>query len=67
MSGETTQERIEDLEVRLSYQDKVLAELDGVVREFAKRVEHLERYVRELRESSATGEIGPADEKPPHY
>lgn len=61
-------ERIHELEVRLSYQDHLLAELDGVVRGFALRVERLERQITEIKESAkAAMEIGAGDEKPPHY
>ena len=66
---ETTAEaRIHELEVRLAYQDHLLAELDGVVRGFALRVECLERELTEMKESSGTSlEVGAGDEKPPHY
>lgn len=60
------EERIVELEVRVAYQDKLLADLDEVVRSFAARVEALEREVRELKETAAT-QVGPADETPPHY
>ncbi len=60
--------RIQELEVRLSYQDHLLAELDGVVRGFALRVERLERELSELKEStSAALDVGAGNEKPPHY
>jgi SlyX protein len=60
------EERIVELEVRVAYQDKLLADLDEVVRSFAARVEALERKVKELEETSAP-QAGPADETPPHY
>lgn len=60
-------ERIHDLEERLAHQDKLLAELDDVVRVFSNRVERLERHITELQDSVGSQEIGPADEKPPHY
>lgn len=59
--------RINDLEVRLTYQDKVIADLDEVVRTFSLRVERLERQFRELQDSVGAADIGPANEKPPHY
>ena len=63
------QERIIELESRLAYQDKTISDLDEVVRVFADRVERLERRVAELSEAlrESREEIGPADERPPHY
>lgn len=60
------EDRIVELEVRLAYQDKLLSDLDEVVRSFAARVEALEREVRELKETTAAP-VGPPDETPPHY
>jgi SlyX protein len=60
-------ERLVELEVRIAYQDKLIAELDEVVRTFASRVEVLERQLGELRDSMDTENIGPGDEPPPHY
>tara|TARA_R110002096_G_scaffold44526_13_gene120637 strand:- start:257619 stop:257846 length:228 start_codon:yes stop_codon:yes gene_type:complete len=60
--------RIHELEVRLAYQDHLLAELDGVVRSFALRVERLEHEIAELKESTgASLEVGSGNEPPPHY
>ena len=63
----TSDERIRNLEVRLSYQDKMLNELDEVVQGFSMRVERLERKLSDLRESMNSQEIGPGDDQPPHY
>ncbi len=41
--------RIVDLEVRLSFQQQTIEDLDSVVREFASRVEHLEAELHDLR------------------
>lgn len=41
--------RIVDLEVRLAFQQQTIEDLDSVVREFASRVERLERELRDLR------------------
>ena len=60
-------QRIGELEIRLAYQDKLLSELDDVVQNFALRVERLERQISELRDNVSTQEIGPGDDKPPHY
>jgi uncharacterized coiled-coil protein SlyX len=69
MSPDDLAERVTDLEVKLAYQDRVIAALDEVVRGFAARVETLERELREIRAgaTSPAPPIGPASEKPPHY
>jgi uncharacterized coiled-coil protein SlyX len=59
--------RLTALEVRLEHQDRVIAELDLVVREFALRVERLERRLRDLGDGAGAPPIGPADDPPPHY
>ena len=59
--------RIVDLEIRSAYQDKLIADLDEVIREFSTRVESLESELKDLKESANAAPIGPADETPPHY
>ena len=58
------------LETKLAYQDKLIAELNEVIVErtrelsvLSKRLQHLERYVREPNAEEAA----PANEPPPHY
>jgi len=62
-------DKLIELEVRVSYQDKLIAELDDVVRAFTKRVEVLERELAALRDTaiSPPDPIGGANEPPPHY
>jgi SlyX protein len=62
-------ERLVDLEVRVAYQDKLITELDAVIREFTKRTIELEREVAELRATMQSGvpAVGPHDDEPPHY
>lgn len=61
--------RVVELEIRVTYQDKIISDLDEVVQMFAERVEALERELGDLKRSvqSGTNEVGPASEKPPHY
>ena len=61
------EKRIVDLESRAAFQDKLIADLDEVAREFATRVEQLERELKDLRESSNAAPIGPPNDPPPHY
>jgi len=62
-------DRIVELEVRAAYQEKTIADLDEVIRAFTERVTLLEREVRLLKETMKAGapDVGPQDEKPPHY
>ncbi|MEZ4366486.1 MAG: SlyX family protein [Kofleriaceae bacterium] len=62
-------QRVTDLEIRIAYQDRTIAELDEVVRAFTLRVEALERDLGALRATLASpdGAAGAASEPPPHY
>lgn len=54
---EELERRIVDLEVRAAFQTQTIELLDGVVREFAARVEVLERALIEIRgQIDLTGE-----------
>lgn len=66
------EERITELEVRATFQDRTVSDLDEVVRAFTARIEALERELKALKETVATllgpgEEVPPADETPPHY
>jgi uncharacterized coiled-coil protein SlyX len=58
----TPDERITELEIRVAYQEKLIATLDEVVRAFTARVERLER-----REKAEVEPPPSVDEPPPHY
>ena len=66
-SAVSLEQRIVDLEVRGAYQDKLIADLDEVIREFSTRVESLEALLKELKERANDAPIGPPDDPPPHY
>lgn len=63
------QERLEDLEVKLAFQDKLIRELDALVRTFGDRLDKTERELRELKDAVRSPEaaLGSANERPPHY
>ena len=64
------EDRIVELEIKVAYQERLIADLDAVVRDFTARVETLTRQLEQVQElalAGSTDEIGPADEKPPHY
>ncbi|MEJ7597957.1 MAG: hypothetical protein WKG01_08630 [Kofleriaceae bacterium] len=56
-------EQLVDLEVKLAYQDRLIRELDQLVRTFAARLEVVERELGDLKRTSPS----PAYERPPHY
>lgn len=62
------EDRIIELEVRVAYQDKIIADLDEVLRTFTSKVEALQRELVELKQKlEDPPELGHADDPPPHY
>lgn len=65
-----TDKRLEDLEMRLAYQDKTIADLNDVITAQWKKIEALERQLmrldEELRDIDSM-EAPAANQKPPHY
>ncbi|MFZ5480356.1 MAG: SlyX family protein [Myxococcota bacterium] len=59
-------DRVAELEARIAWYEKQLAELDGVVRELFDEVARLRREVDAIHEAGSPL-AGPGDEKPPHY
>ena len=62
-------ERFTDLEVKVAFQDKLIADLEALVRSFGIRLEELSRELKQLKEAVRSPEVptGPANEPPPHY
>jgi len=58
-----------ELQERVTYQDSVISDLDQVVRDFAARVELLERQLKTLQErvDELPEAGGTQDPPPPHY
>lgn len=69
MAEDTDRERIEELEIKLAYQDHKIAALDELVRRLADRLDHAQRELVALKESVRSPEVplGPPGEPPPHY
>ncbi|MBM4376997.1 MAG: SlyX family protein [Deltaproteobacteria bacterium] len=62
------EERVIDLEIRLTYQDRLLAELNEVVVELRGEVERLTQRSRRFEEQLASGmPDDPGHQPPPHY
>lgn len=69
MESETSEHLI-DLEVKLAYQERLIRELDALVREFGARLDKTQRELEQLKQSVRNGgevPMGPANEPPPHY
>jgi uncharacterized coiled-coil protein SlyX len=65
-------QRIEDLQVRIAFLEKNIADLDGVVQDLGRNMAGLEEQLQELRQSftEAAGEAARAslkDDVPPHH
>ena len=62
-------ERLEDLEVKLAFQDKLIRDLDALVRAFGDKLDKTNRELEALKQSIHSPEptLGPANEPPPHY
>ena len=62
-------ERIVDLEIKLAYQEKLIRELDALVRTFGERLDKVSRELEQLKQGIKSPEtpVGPQSEKPPHY
>jgi uncharacterized coiled-coil protein SlyX len=61
-------ERWIDLDVKLAYQERLIHELDSLVREFGARLDKAERELAQLKQAvPAPLPLGGANEPPPHY
>jgi len=63
------EERITELESRVAFQAQTIRDLDDEVRLIAKRLERFERQLTDLAGELRAGreDVGPHDERPPHY
>jgi uncharacterized coiled-coil protein SlyX len=70
--GDMDQEHV-DLEVKMSFLERTVEGLNGVVLEQSRIVDQLWRKVEDLESRVKQGlgelgqDVGPQDEKPPHY
>lgn len=65
------EQRLIEIEMKFAHQEMTIEALQAAVYEQQKIIEKLElamkRVGERLKGMEAGGEIGPADEKPPHY
>ncbi|MGD2128100.1 MAG: SlyX family protein [Lysobacterales bacterium] len=73
-AGADQEERMQELESRLAFQDDLIESLNGVVvrqdRELTRlvrRLDELERKLAEMAEAAALSGTPPGHEVPPHY
>ena len=70
MTDKTFADRLEALEMRLTYQDETIETLNQTITAQWKQIDTLTRQVAELGERLREAEAvrpGPANEPPPHY
>jgi uncharacterized coiled-coil protein SlyX len=61
-------ERWLDLDVKLAFQERLIRELDALVREFGGRLDQAERELAQLKQAMPPPlPLGAANEPPPHY
>jgi len=68
--AKTLGERIDALEMRLTYQDETIETLNQTITAQWQQIDALTRRVAELREQlqeAANSAGGPVSERPPHY
>jgi SlyX protein len=64
------EQRIDELEMRVTHQDKTISELNDVITAQWKQLEAMERQLRRLGEeleARDSVEVPAANQKPPHY
>ncbi|HEY1557192.1 MAG TPA: SlyX family protein [Kofleriaceae bacterium] len=62
-------DRLDELDIKLAFQDKLIAELGALVRQLGERLDKTDRELKQLKDSLASPELplGAPTEKPPHY
>ena len=65
----TLENRIDELEMRLSHQEKTIAELNDVITAQWQKTDKLERQLQRFAEEleALESNAAPTNQKPPHY
>lgn len=63
------EQRLTDIEIRMEYQDRTIAELNDVLIAQQSQMDAMAADIAKLRNRLEGGDpgFGPANEKPPHY
>ena len=64
---DATDERFIDLDVKLAYQERLIRDLDALVRTFGDKLDAAMRELDMLKKSMASPELPVTSTKPPHY
>lgn len=58
-----------DIDVKLAFQERLIGELDALVRGFAEKLDEVQRELNQLKQAlvSPASPLGGANEPPPHY
>jgi len=71
MDEDETGRRIEELETKLTYQERTMTEMSAAAFEHERRIQRLESLLRQmaekLKELAGDGPPLPPGERPPHY
>ncbi len=68
MDAPSTDDRLKDLEMKVTYQDDVIETLNQVVIELRATVDVMAKRIQELDQANADGTSGALPhERPPHY
>lgn len=69
LTAMSSDERLTNLEIKVTYQDELIETLNQVVIELRKQIDRVCSDMQRLREQTLEGvpNAGPADDKPPHY
>jgi len=64
-----SEDAIAELEIKIAFQDKVIADLDALVRKLGLRIDELARELAQLKAAVGSPELalGGHNDKPPHY
>jgi SlyX protein len=60
-------QRLTDIEIKISHQELQIEKLEKVLYEQQLIIDRLDTAVNDLVKIIKQGQIGPANEKPPHY
>ena len=65
------EERLIEIETKLAHQEILVSELNQVIALQQETIDGLQaalkKFFKQYREKNGDGEIGPGDQKPPHY
>ena len=60
-------DRVDELEIKIAFQDKVIADLEALVRTLGVRIDEISRELAQLKSAIGSPELPLTSDKPPHY